>query len=258
MFLLVKWYGDVVTDQGTGAIVYAAQLRWGLLCVRYAATLVVAPGSAPREAATRRRVELPRQDGHIVTWRNASLRIAGTWLRDAQPIEHRLTHGSGGTLEWTCHMPRARASVQIGDTRLDGLGYVESLRLFVPPWKMPFRTLRWGRHVSTTHWLVWIDWAGGEERRWVWLDGVEQPAAVLADDGLQGLTESRQLHFGPGRNVRDRAVLATIRGPLPALARRLAGPLARMHERKRLAPSSIVQMGRPLDYGWSIYEEVAW
>ena len=258
MFLLDKWYCDVVTDQGSGAILYAARLRWGPFRVGYAAFLCLADGTAPREQATRRHVVLPERDGDVATWSNRSLHIEGRWWRDAPPVERRLAEGPDGTIEWMCHMPRARASVHIGDAQLAGLGYVERLRLSIPPWKLPFRTLRWGRYLSSRHWLVWIDWDGSHSRRWAWLDGVEQPGAAFSADGLVGLDDDRQLVHEEGRDIRDQPVLATLRGPLPALARRLAGALERSHEHKRLAHGSILQAGRPVDRGWSVYEEVAW
>jgi len=258
MFLLVKWYCDVVTDQGSGVILYAARLRWGPVRMGYAATLFFPGGTAVREKATYRGVELPHFEGDVVTWRSERLGTLGRWCREVPPIERCLAQGPHGSIEWKCHMPRARGAVQIGDACLDGLGYVECLRLSIPPSRLPFRQLRWGRHVSPQRWLVWIDWAGGDEKRWVWLDGLDQPAAVVSDHGVQDLSEGRQLVLEEGRDLRDRPVLATIGVPWPALTRRLAGPLGRMHEQKRLARSSIVRAGEPIDHGWTVYEEVVW
>jgi len=258
MFLLHKWYLDVVTDQGAAAIFYAARLQWGPVRTRYASALYAAPGDAPREQATRRQIEWPREDNDILTWHSRPLGVLGRWRRDAAPIERVLADDPAAAIHWTCHMPRARVSVQAGDASLEGLGYVESLRLTVPPWKLPFRTLRWGRHVSSRHSVVWIEWTGAEARRWVWLDGVLQPAATLADAGLSGLEGGSALRLEPCRGLRDSPVLSTIGGPLPVLARRLAGPLGRMHESKRLARSAIVSNGRQLDQGWTVHEEVTW
>jgi hypothetical protein len=130
--------------------------------------------------------------------------------------------------------------VQIGDARLEGLGYLERLRLTVRPWKLPFRTLHWGRHLSAEHSLVWIDWRGGEERCWVWLDGVEQAGAAVQDDGVTGLADGAELRWNGGRDLRDRRLLA------------------RWHEHKRLSPSAITMRGRPLDHGWTVHEVVTW
>ncbi len=61
-----------------------------------------------------------------------------------------------GTVEWHCLMPRAR--VRIG--KRSGLRYAEHLNITVAPWKLPIRTLRWGRFATPSDWIVWIDWQG--------------------------------------------------------------------------------------------------
>jgi len=258
MFLLVKWYCDVVTDDGACAIIYAARLRWGPLRVGYAAIFHAAVDGTSAETATVRRVASPRRDGDSLVWGSAPLRAAARWQGDAPPITCCLADGPNGSVDWTCHMPRARATVRVGDVHLEGLGYVESLRLTVPPWQLPFRALRWGRHLSPEHHLVWIDWSDGVERRWVWLDSVEQLAATPHDGGIANLVGGRELRWQNARDLRDRPVLAALHGPLPVLATRLAGPLGRLHERKRLAPSAIVRADGADDQGWTVFEEVTW
>lgn len=256
MFRLLKWYLDVITDQGTVLILYAARVHWGRVRVGYASVLHASDVGPPREEGTIRRVEQPRLRGDVLTWQNEPLGICGRWQRDAPPIRRTLARGPDGAIRWTCHMPRARATVQCGDVAISGLGYVESLRLTIPPSKLPFRTLRWGRHVSLQHSLIWIDWAGGDDRRWVWLDGEEQPAATLTDAALSGLTGGGELRLHGAREVRDRQVLGSLTDVAPALTRRIAGGIAGMHEHKQVSRSSIVRGGQALDHGWALHEVV--
>lgn len=256
MFRLHKWYLDVITGHGTVLILYAARVHWGRFRISYAALLHTTPEALRRDEATIRGVEPPRGRRDIVMWRNGPLRIDGRWQRDAPPIQRTLVSGPDGAIRWTCHMPRARAIVQVGDEEIRGLGYVESLRLTTPPSKLPFNTLRWGRHVSPHHSLVWIDWEGGANRRWVWFDGVEQPAAMLADTVLSGLAGGAELRLSRGRGVRDRHVLGSLTHFSPALTNRIAGGIAGMHERKQVSRSAIVQDGRALDDGWALHEVV--
>jgi hypothetical protein len=232
----------VANDQGACAIIYSARLQWGPVRLGYAATLHLPAGEAgaPREAATLRKVEPPRAVHHEFSWSNSPLGASATWQRDAPPITRCLAQSPEGEIDWACHLPRARARVQIHDARLEGLGYLERLRLTVRPWKLPFRALRWGRHLSAEHSLVWIDWRGGEERCWVWLDGAEQPGAAVHDDGVAGLEGGAELRWTGGRDLRDRRLLA------------------RWHEHKRLSPSGITMRGRSLDRGWTVHEVVTW
>ena len=259
MFLLRKWYLDLITSDGTVLILYAARLRWRTLRLGYASVLHAAPAEPRWEEATIRRVEEPRLQGNVLRWQSDMLQVRGLWRRDTPPIRRTLARGRDGVIQWTCHMPRARASVTCRDAALDGVGYVESLRLTILPWKLPFRTLRWGRHASDRHSLVWIDWggAGRDHRRWVWFDGHEEYDTALTESGLSGLAGGGELHLEGSRDVRDRRVLATLTDVVPALAR-LVGPLAGMHEHKQVDRSSIVRAGQPLDHGWTLHEVVTW
>ncbi len=252
VFLLEKWYGDVVTSHGAGAIVYAARLRWGPLRVAYAAT-VVFDASASRSQSSIRHVTMPRIDGHAATWRHETLGVDATWCRDAEPLDSCLVDGPDGSIRWTCHMPRALARVRVGETTLHGLGYLEQLRLTIPPAELPFRggVLRWGRYVSPAHALVWIEWTGRDPQRWVWLNGVPQ----TGPDGLDG---NLRLVLHDSRPIRDDPLLTTIRVPLPKLARRLAGTLDAVREHKHLSRGALVSGAGPVDTGWAIHEEVEW
>jgi len=257
-FRLSKWYLDVVTAEGAVAILYAARLHWGRLRVSYASVLLDGPGGQHGEAATIRGVRRPRVEDDTVTWQSNPLDVRGTWRRSAPPIRRDLLRTASGAIQWECHMPLAQATVRRGDTVLTGLGYVESLRLTLPPWKMPFRALRWGRHTSDHRSLIWIEWSAGECRRWVWLDGEEQPGAELTGDGVHGLAHGEALRIEAGRVVRDRGVLPGIGGTVPVLGRRLAGALVGLHESKRLDRSRIVATTKPTELGWALHEVVTW
>ena len=256
MFTLDKWYFDVVTGGGDVAILYAARLRWGAVRVCYASAIENAASGTHREARTIRDIAPPGRHEDTLTWRNRALHVAGEWRRNAPPIRHTLASTPQGAIRWSCRVPRACASVRIGGCTYDGLGYVERLRLTMPPSQMPFDALRWGRHLSDRHALVWIDWQGAEHRSWVWLDGELQAQAVVTDGGVSGLEDGAELCIDGSRDVVDRNVLTTFADALPALARRVAGRLASMHEHKRVGRSSIVRSGVRLDDGWTLHELV--
>jgi len=259
MFSLRKWYLDVITSRGDVAILYAARLRWGAFRVRYASALEDTADGLHREAGTIRGVEAPRREGAELTWRSRPLGVQGSWESDG-PALHRRTLAAtrDGVIRWTCHLPRAHATVRIGDARYDGLGYAEHLSLTIPPWKLPFDTLRWGRHVSAGHSLVWIDWQGPEQRSWVWIDGEQRREATVTDTGVSGLAGGVTLCPGDGRDVVNRDVLASFTDLVPALTRRLAGRLAGMHELKSVEASAILRAGVRQDDGWTLREVVTW
>ena len=130
MFRLHKWYLDVVTDTGDVLILYAGTVEWGRIAFDYASVLQYRDG-VTRDVQSVRRAAQPRLQADAVTWRSGPLRVEGQWIRDAQEIQRTLVNGPDGLLNWTCHMPRAQATVQFHGERIAGLGYVESLTLSI-------------------------------------------------------------------------------------------------------------------------------
>src|SRR5258705_4679149 len=260
MFLLTKWYLDLVTREGTALIGYAARLRWGRLRMAYASVLVSEPSREARETrAFGGGRSWPRLEGDRLTWAQPRLGIDGTWERAAPAIRRRLLKNDAGEIRWACEMPCARASVTIGDRTFDGLGYAERLSLSIPPWNLPFRTLNWGRHTSPGHSLVWIDWAGEATRRYVWLDGVEQPDACveLVARAVCRLDGETTLRLDEARDLCNQRALGRIAGRVPGLTRRLAGPVAAMREHKQVARGTIERHGDSRA-GWMLFETVTW
>ena len=83
-------------------------------------------------------------------------------------------------VDWHCVLPRGPVSAGA----FNGLGYAEHLRLTIPPWRLPIRTLRWGRFLSPRNSLVWIDWQGGFTSRTLFLNGRPAVAVALDDEAI--------------------------------------------------------------------------
>lgn len=155
-FSLAKWYADVVADDGALAIAYLARLELGPVGVDYASVLSCAPDGTARQRTSLRR-------GHLEEMPDAvsvdALGLRGTWSRRERAIDELTLYASReGDVRWRCHLPRADVSASLDGRTLSGLGYVEHLRLTIPPWRLPLRTLRWGRALTESESFVWIDW----------------------------------------------------------------------------------------------------
>jgi hypothetical protein len=102
---------------------------------------------------------------------------------------------------------------------------------------------------------VWIDWTGRSRRHWIWIDGVADAGARLTPSGLvtgSGLT----IGWASTRDLRNQPVLAMLTERLPAVARRFAGRLDRMHEHKMLSEAALVRGGTVIERGWAVHEVV--
>jgi hypothetical protein len=258
MFRLHKWYLDLVTAEGHVLIAYAARLRWRRLRLGYAAVLHSPPAGPAREVSDFGRVGRPRLRDDEVTWEHAPLKLAGRWQGTSPAVRRTLLRNSDGAIRWTCPLPSARVALEWEGRAFHGLGYVERLSLTIPPWKLPFRVLHWGRHASGEHAVVWIAWSGEDHRRFISLDGVAQQGARLEGAGVRGLADGAELEVTQRRDLCRRPALARLSDHLPAGIRRLLGPVGGMHEHKQLGRSAILRDGKPVDRGWAIFEEVTW
>lgn len=258
MFLLNKWYLDLVTPDGAVVICYSARLRWGATRLRVASILLNVAGATPEEAVTVRRVERPVIDSEGLRWSSETLDVHGEWRRLRSPIRETLLRDGTGAFRWSCRVPLATAEIHWGHRRFAGLGYVESLGMTVSPTRLPFRTLHWGRHLSPEHSLVWIDWSGDVSGCWVWLDQVRQRGATLGQDGTIQLPKRRHLDLRDSRIVRDELVMPAVGDLLPGIASSLAGSLGTLREHKMVSRSALYQDGCALDSGWTVHEVVTW
>ena len=258
MFSLTKWYLDLVTDQGTVLIVYAATLEWAALRVRYASTFVARPGAQPVEHRAWSHVHMPAIDGATLRFVHDGLGIRGEWTREAASIGATLLDDADGRLDWRCFTPSGKASVTIAGAQHDGRGYAECIVMTRLPWTLPLRRLRWGRYASAAHSAAWIDWSNGPARRWVWFDGTIQPEATLAEDDVSGLESGWDIRLRPVRTLCDRRALEVISVHLPALGDLPIGPLKHMLETKFLKRGTVSHDGSEVDDGWVIDELVAW
>lgn len=258
-FSVDKWYVDLVTADGSAVVGYVLTVRWLGIDLQIASRLVVERSGRRDERSALGEGGTPEIADGRLTWTSEALGLHAVWHALDAPIAQTLLTSPAGSVEWSCVMPRARATAVTRGARYEGLGYGEHLRLTLPPWALPFHRLRWGRHLSDRHALVWIEWDDGAALRHVWLDGERQTAARLAASGLAGLTEGRALRWDDHRDLTRRSVGDAIADVAPGLAAHVAGRLAAMQELKQLAQSTLVDAaGRPLDAGWSLHEVVTW
>lgn len=247
MFRLRKWYLDVVGDDGGAAILYHARLAWGPLRIAYGAALTT-DGAGTRERATLRPGGEPHETTDAIAWRCAPLRLHGTWRRQAAPVRQELMPG----VTWDCRAPAADTELAIGDRRWRGLGYVEALTMTVPPWRLPFRELRWGRALAAGRSTTWIDWRDGLARRWAVIDGARATLATCADDRLVA-ADGGALTLGRERVLRDAPLAGTL-AAVPGLALLVPRRIRRAQETKWLSRATWSDGAS----GWAIHEVVRW
>ena len=257
MFRLSKWYLDCVADDGDAAVLYRASLRWGLLRVHYGATLLGRREGDPVHHYTLRPGSSPKWvgDGEL-HWSSERLQSEGVWQRRAEGIERTLLDGPRGDIRWNCVCPCAGASIRIGDHTVTGRGYAEHLVMTLPPWRLPFNELHWGRFHAAAETLVWIAWRGATSATWVFLNGEERRSAEVSDSAVNLPQDEVALRLDTGRVLRSGRLATTALRSLRAAAH-LVPRWRTAYEEKRVSQGTLTRESSSHP-GWALHEVVRW
>ncbi|MBI4603716.1 MAG: hypothetical protein HY721_17315 [Planctomycetes bacterium] len=262
-FLLSKWYLDCVSQEGRVFIGYAATLRWRLLRLRSMSAMECGLEGRVVEMSTLRGYSEPQVRGDALRWTAPRLRVAGRWAAlpassaTLPPRAVRLLDSESGRVDWTCHLPRAQAKVEVGGRALlEGLGYAERLELTVRPWMLPIDELRWGRFLAEDISVVWIEWRGPKPLSLVIHDGTAVGGAVVSDAALR--FGDFELKLDSPRVLREGTLGSTALRGLRLLRPLLPRRLLDTHECKWLSRGSLVHAGKLVSSGWAIHEVVKW
>jgi hypothetical protein len=256
-FQLTKWYADCVGHNGDAVLLYCGIARWRAITLRYTSVL---EASSDRQVAVRyslRKSPMPVEQGSTIQWQSNSLGIMEVWERLDPPFETEVYESSEGVIKWNCLHPRSRATVNLGcGKELQGLGYVERLDMTLAPWKLPIQELRWGRFLSDSDSLVWIDWKGSHSRRIVLHNGILGRATAIGErevtlNGIIGL------RLGGGDVLRQGTLGETALAMIPGVKRLFPSKILNVRECKWRSRAEL-RRGGSSSSGWAIHEVVTW
>jgi hypothetical protein len=258
-FDLSKWYADCTTEQGDAVIVYSAELRWRGPAIHYTNLLTYRRGRPARSRFSLRKQPPPQVRDGSIGWRSRAWNVEACWLEPGVAVREILFDSPAGSLEWDCVAPRAAAQVRVGaDAHFRGWGYVEHLRLSLPPWRLPIRRLQWGRFINATDALVWIDWRGPYNRQAVYHNGAAVVAQVISDREIRLAGSETVLTLDTSAVLREGALGATALAVLPNLDRLFPAAMLNVRERKWLSRAVLRRPGQPDSVGMAIHEVIEW
>ena len=256
-FLLSKWYLDCVSDGGEVFIAYVASLRWQVLQLNYSSTLHRQCDGQTETNTSLRESPAPQVAGSSIEWSSSALNVTGTWTALAQPVQRVLLESEAGSLEWNCRQPKATAEICIGNgQRMTGLGYVEHLKMSIPPWQLPIKELRWGRFLSNNDALVWIDWRGATTLNLVLYNDVQIKDVPITDRGFTAGEVALVLEENVV--VREGPLIKTTLSMIPGIRRLFPLKVLRTHECKWLGRGTLKKTSGEAVTGWAIHEVVRW
>jgi hypothetical protein len=258
-FSLTKWYMDVVSEDGEAVSVQAAELHFAALHLHYAS--VIHSRGLRVHATSSLRKAMPTHDDGMVTWSSRALDTRATWQAEG-PIEpafkETILKEEGGSVEWRCVMPLARAEVTLDGGRVvRGLGYVEELRLDLAPWTLPIEELRWGHFAGEGASIVWLDWRGPHQKRVILKNGV-RAEGLVTDGGVELTEDETRVQLDEGRVLREGTLGGNALAALAELAPALPAKILATTERLMCAPAVLEQPFMTPVKGWAIYASVRW
>lgn len=256
MLLLTKWYCDCVSANGDVFLGYWAKLSWRGFTIPYASSLVKRAHHQPREKSVVRACPAPVIHGGTLEWTCRTIGIQGRWNTSQPPYHQVLLDDTDGSITWRCHVPAAAAHVQLADAAsLDGLGYAEELTLSIPPSRLPFDVLQWGRFVSDSDALAWIMWRGSTPRQWVIHNGVAVSGATIDENGVRLAGDRGVLELRDAVPLREGPLALTALRAIPGARRWLLRGIEHAHESKWLSAGTLTTATHASS-GWAIHEVV--
>jgi len=258
-FELSKWYADCVTETGDARILYSAELRWHGFAIHYANLLTHRAGRPISSRFSLRRQPPPAVRDGLIEWKSRAWHAEGAWSEAGIGLREMLFDSPAGRLEWDCLAPRATAELRVRrEQPFRGWGYVERLRLSLPPWCLPIRELRWGRFINATDALVWIDWRGPHNRQVTYHNGAAVRAERIDDREIVLADGGAVLSLDRGVVLREGLLGSTALAVVPNLDRLFPSRMLRVHERKWLSRGVLRRPGLPDSVGLAIHEVVEW
>lgn len=253
---LEKFYLDVVSADGSGCIGYATRLDAGLMLDPAALLMWSADPAAPAVQTRTLRGTLPRLEGGVWSWDCPALAVSGKWqpCAGSVPVRENLWQSAESSVLWENLAPRAQVTLRIGRNQIVGWGYLERLRLTVPPWRLPIHGLRWGRFATAETSIVWIRWEHDEPRCWLWVDGQRREPRHITEQVVEW--SGGRLDFHTHRQLRRGRLGETVFARWPQARRLLPARVRAYEETKWCSHATVSRDARSDVSGWAINEFV--
>jgi hypothetical protein len=256
-FHLAKWYLDCIADDGRAFIAYAATLRWKALVLHYSSYLFLDGRRSVHTGTSLREASFPLAHGPEIHWKSAHLQIDGTWKALREPIERTLQATPYGGITWSCLQPHAEVTVTCGThERLQGLGYAERLEMTLEPQLLSLEELRWGRFLSPSDALVWIDWKGGNPQRLVIHNGTEIAGCAISKNEVSLESGRQRLVLDEHVVLRHGPLASTALAMIPGIQHIAPLRILRTRECKWRSRGRLMEGQTLVSSGWTIHEIV--
>lgn len=254
-FELSKFYFDCIAKNGDAIIVYAARLRWHKLFLSYISLLENPNTGKTKSKTVLKTFSDPSCKNTTCSFDIPSLKFTGNWNSGNPLSKQSLIESGDGSITWNCFAPHATAEIEVAGKKISGLGYAEHLYMTMEPWKMPINELRWGRFLSETDSVVWIQWNGSHPLNLIWHNGIPILGKTLfSETHISFGNISISLH--QQQDLRQGALLKTALKPLKRFMRFFPSSILNTHESKWISSAELIIDGKTKSKGFALHELV--
>jgi hypothetical protein len=209
------------------------------------------------EKSTLRKTKKPVING-IIHLNHKFLKTGVNLKRIDRPIIRSLFKDSeSNELVWNCHHPKALAEVIYNGNVYKGFGYAETLISPIKPWNLPIEELRWGRFLSDSYTLIWINWKGKYPINKIFFNSIEYNDATFSDDIILFSDGIYQLKLSEIQLIR-KGKLSGLLSKMKLLKIFFNSRILNSVEIKYKAKASLNKNSLVLSNGWSLFEIVTW
>ncbi len=260
VFKLCKHYFDGIDENGNALIAYAAELSLLGIRLPYSSVMLHNADNVLYEHACLKAAQLGENQRAFM---QPQLSVSAQWqalnapLNPADLLNAAAFTDTNKDVLWHCHTPKARFSCTLNGQFFQGLGYAETLTLTLEPWRLPLDELYWGRFLSPSHTLVWLEWRGKNPLKLLYLNGKCYQDFVLNRHKLLLPECGLCLDFAEPAIVKDEPLLALAQR-FPILNRLFGRDFLKTRETKWKSRARLVMSDAPPETGWALYEKVLW
>jgi hypothetical protein len=209
------------------------------------------------EKSTLRKTKKPVVNGTI-HFNNKFLKTGVSLKRTDDPINRSLYKDNGNNeLIWNCHHPKALAEIIYNGSIYKGFGYAETLFSPIEPGNLPIGELRWGRFLSDSYTLIWINWKGKYPVNKIFFNSIEYNDAIFENDIIVFGDGIYQLKFLEIQLIR-KGKLSRLFSKMKLLKIFFNRKILNSVEIKYKARTSLSKNSIVLSNDWSLYEIVTW
>jgi hypothetical protein len=256
-FNLEKLYLDCIDDHGNCFIIYWAKAKFFFLRFVYSGLIFCDAEGSTKEKSTIRKSQKPLINGTI-HFTNKFLKTDVVLNKTDDAIVRSLHKDiENNEIIWNCHHPKALAEITYNGNSYKGLGYSETLFSAIKPWNLPIDELRWGRFLSDSFTLIWINWVGKVPINQIFLNGIEFNDAIFENDKIIFGGGTYQLKFSDIQIIRQ-GKLSGLFIKMTFLKMFLNSRILNTFEIKYKAMTDFSKSSVFLSKGWSLFEVVTW